>query len=274
MLAGNSTLQIYMAGVETPSTIGQGGAYFYWDGKTSAGQLAASGSYYIKLEEVDVYGHVNTLVHEISLLQAQPYVELDIYNSAGEFVYSHREADIQPSGKIVLGIPDKIILKATGNNDVTIVFGPGLNDFMAWNGMNSFGTAVSSGIYELRIVSKNKYGKIIEAGKTVQIFRETGNFIENIIVAPNPYKGLKSGITFWWGKSATGSAALYLYNIAGELARTLNGKLEDGGLIWDAEAQNGRNVSDGLYIYVLVAKNEYGYIQKKTGKIAVLRNLK
>lgn len=57
-----------------------------WDGTTDGGQPAASGTYYISAAETDTFGQVMNVTKDITLIKNSTYVQLNIFNSAGELV--------------------------------------------------------------------------------------------------------------------------------------------------------------------------------------------
>jgi len=260
-------LSIYLPGMITPDDMGQTGTVFTWDGTTNAMQPAASGSYYIKIEQVDTYGHVAVLIKDFSVMQVEQYVELLVYNSAGEIVYDYKQYTTAPNN-VTLQLADIIPVQKSGNNNIQVVYGPGLTDYINWNGLNSNGVAVGSGTYEVKIISRTLEGTEVTASKTVIVLSEGSKYLDNIKAYPNPYTGT-GVLTFAWTSSYPGRIIIRVYNISGELVRTLGGDLAAGSLTWDCTTGAGNSVSQGYYVAVLTSTDTQGYINQKMVKFVI-----
>ncbi len=68
------------------------------------------------------------------------------------------------------------------------------------------------------------------------------NSIDNIVVKPNPVRGMS--VTFW---NASGN--IWIYNAAGELVHTQH--VVDGWPTWDTKNNNGELVASGIYVCVI-----------------------
>ena len=260
-------LSIYLPGLITPDDMSQTGTAFSWDGTTNAMQPAASGSYYIKIQQVDTYNHVSVLIKDFSVMQVEQYVELLVYNSAGEIVYDYKQYTTAPNN-VTLQLADIIPVQKSGNNNIQVVYGPGLLDYINWNGLNNSGVAVGSGTYEVKIISRTIEGTEVTASKTVIVLSEGSKYLGDIKAYPNPYTGAGS-LTFAWTSSYPGRMTIRVYNISGELVRTLNGDLAAGTLPWDCTTAAGSAVSQGYYIAVLTSTDSEGYINQKMVKFVI-----
>ena len=133
---------------------------------------------------------------------------------------------------------------------------------------------MAGGTYELQVVVKDELGRITEAAKSIQVFREDKKALKDVAVVPNPYRGGKAGVSLVWGAGVSGDAVLSFYNSAGEIVKAINTRLENGSAVWDARATDGSPAAQGLYIFVLQAKTSEGYLERKTGKIVIMKNKK
>jgi subtilisin family serine protease len=92
--------------------------------------------------------------------------------------------------------------------------------------------------------------------------------LNEVRVYPNPYKpnsGLgHSKITF---DNLTDSAKIKIFNIAGELVRSMEEEGSTGRKEWDATNDNSERLASGVYIYLITADNG----SKKIGKLAIIR---
>ncbi|MGD0565962.1 MAG: hypothetical protein ABSA34_01365, partial [Candidatus Goldiibacteriota bacterium] len=251
-----------------------------WDGKTDAGQPAASGTYYLAVDETDTYGHVTDITKTITLIQDSTYIQLNIFNSAGELVRKITDYNfIFPpdflSGTAALGVimnvPAVITTKEANLSPVQVMFGSQTGDFMLWDGKNNSGISVSSGVYEMQIVVKTESLLAVVASKSVTVLENNDVFIGEIKALPNPYMGSGNGIEFRWTSNETGNMSITIFNMSGELIRILNTKLENGSMKWDTATASGNLVSNGLYIAVLQGISGGGNIARLKVKVAINR---
>jgi len=269
MITNKEYLGIYLPGVETPETINEGGSVFIWDAKSDRGQYVKTGVYYIKVEEQDGYGHTNVVIKEITVMKEEEYVEVRIFNSAGELVRVIREEKEVPE-KVELGV-DNVIPIEKGGAEIIIKYGDEPGDSVKWDGKNSEGIAVSSGTYEVQVITKDEKGIRVQASKTVIVLSEGKEVIGEVKVYPNPVKkgkGEKARVR--WEAKGEGEVRIYIYNAAGELVRKVEGKVELGELEWDLKTGSGAMASQGNYICVIEARSKEGYSQRKIIKISIL----
>jgi flagellar hook assembly protein FlgD len=263
-------VEIQIPGVETPDNIGEGMSIFYWDGTNDGGQNVDNGVYYIKVEERDGYGHTNVVIKDISVINVEEYVEVNIYNSAGEKVKTIKENKYFMPEKINLKINDMIILEKTGG-EVVVRYGEEPDAYMIWDGRNSKGEIVSNGTYEIQVVTRTSEGKLKYASKTVIILNEaTEEIIKEVKAIPNPvYRG--GEIKIAWKGQGEGEVKIYVYNTAGELIKRLEGRIEAGEKVWDLRTAEGKPAAEGMYVCVIEAKNKEGYTDREKIKIAIIK---
>jgi flagellar hook assembly protein FlgD len=251
-----------------------------WDGTTDGGQPAASGTYYISAAETDTFGQVMNVTKDITLIKNSTYVQLNIFNSAGELVRTITDVNFVfppnflsgPDGLgIKLDVPQLITTKQANSSPVQIKFGAASADIMLWDGKNAEGLSVSSGVYEMQLVVKTETLTEIVATKSVTVLENNDVFIGNIKTVPNPYNGSTDGIQLIWTANETGKMTISIYNIYGELIRNINAALESGAVSWDVKTAGGNQASNGLYIAVLQGISESGNVARMMVKIAVNR---
>lgn len=293
VIGENSVMAIYLPGVRPSANPGMSGLSFTWDGKNDAGQFLASGAYMVKIEEIDTYDRLTTYNRDITVMRVQTYAKLKVFNTAGELVRIITEMGKVVPDSIFLGNdaegtqgvkalanPDVIVINNNKPNDINITYGTGDNDFIIWDGRNSFGLAVSSGIYELQVCLRTREGFLKEATRTVFIRNEGKKYLGNISIVPNPYRGTTNGIEIRWdlggvtwmpdpGGAQTGEVAVLICSVSGEQVRKIYGKLQAGRVVWDLKSASGELVTTGIYIAVIEAKSSDGYLERKTQKIAV-----
>lgn len=282
-------------GVVSASSIGFGGQFnilipgvgyegtdvnVSWNAKTDAGQYTASGPYSIRIDEIDTYGRDRDTTIPVTVIRNETYIQLNIFNSAGELVRSITNYDFVFPPNYVPGpakvgvsmdVPPLIITNKGGISAVEIRFGSSANELMLWDGKNNFGMAVSSGVYETQIVIKTELLLTTIAASNITVLQSDGDFLSNIKAFPNPYDGTGPGIELRWDANEAGNVVINIYNITGELVRVIHEKLENKSAKWDMATSNGNQVSNGLYIAVLQGISSGGYRKKMKVKLAVNR---
>ncbi|MBP7793270.1 MAG: hypothetical protein KA120_09465 [Candidatus Goldbacteria bacterium] len=273
VISSNSEFEIRLPRVETPSTFGNGSTSYYWDATNAQSQEVGGGVYYVKIDTKDVYGHITTIIKDITVMRVEEYVELNIYNSAGEIIRSIRKEKKTSGGAVTLNeLGGKLIFTKEGEEQL-IKYGNNIGDYIYWDGKNQGGEIVSSGIYEVQVILKNvESGIVSEASKTVTVLREGKVYIGELKAVPNPYvKGSGGIIRFEWTLQGaeTGTVTIRIYNVAGELIKRLEGYLAAGAINWDLKTEDGNDATRGIYIAVMEAKNSEGYKDRKIIKFAI-----
>ena len=251
-----------------------------WDARSDSGQFVAAGSYYIRVDQRDTYNRDTDIVLAVSVMRNESYKRMNIYNSAGELVYTHTDYDFvfppdyMPDPAMVgvnMNVPPLVISKDAGINPVQIRFGSRVDDFMMWDGKNNFGIAVGSGVYQAQIVIKTETLLATFAASSITVLKEGGKFFSGIKVMPNPYKGEGPGMEFRWDTNETGNATLSIYNINGELVRVISEKLEKRSAKWNMLTNEGSQASNGIYVAVLYGESSGGNRDRIKVKAAVNR---
>jgi len=269
--AAGDPYAIHLPGIETPDSAGLGGTSIMWDAKNSQGQEVRQGVYYIKVESKDQYGHVSAFINEVTVFRVEEYVELNIFNSAGEIVRSIRQYKSPVSEKLSLKVSELLIINKDGSS-IAIEYNQG--EHIMWDGKNSRGRTVTSGTYEIQIVAHTSQGSRIEASKTVIVLNEGKKYMSDIVIAPNPVKretGKPEMVRLIWTTETaeTGTMNIRIYNVAGELVSIINTTLESGEAAWNLRSRGGRKASAGPYVVVFEARNSEGYVERKMEKMGL-----
>jgi hypothetical protein len=287
MVSGEGTFNLYLAGVETKDTQGSGGTNFSWSGDNDQSQFIGPGAYYLKVEETDPYGHVVTITKDISVIDGREYVELNIYNAAGELIRKQRQYGLNYSGYALnIDVPDLISIDPAGNNSISIKYTGNASDVLAWDGRTGAGMTVSNGIYEIQIIVKDDIRGMVSASKTVTVLGAAKAFLGKLSIVPNPltqsdFDSL-GGVEIRWDFGAPawqpnyplavpGTVRIMILDAAGGLVRELTGNLAAGTINWDTKTPSGRPVAGGVYIVVVEARSASGYLERKMQKIAIIR---
>lgn len=286
MISGEDAFEIFLSGVETPASLGTGGTMFGWEGENDQSQFAGPGAYYLKVEETDTYGHTYTITKEISIIDGREYVELNVFNAAGELVKRQRQYGNNYSGFAMnIEVDDLITLVPGANNNVAIKYTGNAADVLTWDGRTGDGMVVSNGIYELQITVKDDIRGIVSTSKTVTVMSEHDKFLGNISLVPNPYTKndeALGGIEIRWDFGAAawvlnnpmavpGRINIKIMDMSGALVRKLSGSLSAGYVKWDTIAAKGNPAAGGVYIVIVEAVSAEGYLERKIQKLAIIR---
>lgn len=265
-------LQLSMLGVQTlDQTTLDFITNLYWDGTNDGGQLISQGLYFIKFTVENEYGQVETTIKEINILISQEYVRLKIYNSAGEVVRVI-ESPNTPGTIVSLGVND-VVAVGKGNNDVEVEYAPG--QIIKWDGNNSDGRTVDSGVYEMKVEISTADGYKITASKSVTVLNAgKAGVISGEKISPNPIvleSGNSGKVAIQWIPSGPGRMTVTIYNSTGELIRKTVMGLVPSSFDWDLKTVGGQPVTSGVYVVVLQAKRDTGEMDVKVMKMAVLK---
>jgi hypothetical protein len=250
MIMGEGAFDILIPGVEIPETQGQGSTMFSWEGKNDQGQFVETGPYFLKVEQADAYGHVTTITKDINIMDGREYVELNVFNGAGELIRTQRQYGAGYSGfTLSIDVPDLISIKPGGSSNVTIKYTNNAADVLTWDGRTSAGMLVSNGIYEIQIIVKDDIRGTASTAKSVMVLRESDTVLGNLSIAPNPYtksNQASGGMEIRWdfgapawqpnyAYAASGHIRIMILDVAGGLVRELAGDLSTGMIKWDTK---------------------------------------
>jgi flagellar hook assembly protein FlgD len=274
VILGETSLRIFLPGVDTSGQIGLGGSWFTWNGENAQGQDAASGPYYIVVDQIDTYGHDVSITKQINVIDNREYVEMNVFNAAGELVKSIRQYGAAYSGSLMVDVPDVITIDPAGGNSVVVKYSGNAGDSITWDGKDNAGLIVSNGIYEIQILVKDSVAGTVMAEKTVSILNSGKVNLGKIAIVPNPFREEQgSSITITWDGAMEGRVSVSILNIAGERVKELTGDLNAGSIAWNTNTASGSPVPNGLYIVIVEGKSASGYMDRKIQKLAILRSL-
>lgn len=271
-------LELRFAGLQTPDQLGAGAAHtisFFWDGSSDSGQEITQGLYYLKISTQDTYGHVITRIESIHIRRMEEYARINIFNSAGELV-RRLETNNITSTNVALEVDDVI---QVGKNSGAISIEYAAGSVISWDGLNSQGRTVDSGVYEIQVELKTAQGFNVMASKSVTILNAGyDGIITDEKVYPNPVvvtdDGSASFVTIKWLSLASGSAGIKIYNMAGELIRDINTTIPAGmaGISWNLKSAGGNSVASGAYVIVVTIRKDTGESEVKKIKLAIVRS--
>ena len=116
-------------------------------------------------------------------------------------------------------------------------------------------------LYELRFDGlEDEAGNRINGSLTLSI---TAASLDQVRVFPNPFFPGRGQLT--WG-FLTAEAVVHIYDMGGQLLRTLEEGNGDGGVKWDGRNQAGKPIDSGVYLYKVMGAGE-----ERVGKFALIR---
>ena len=275
-MTSDTPLHIYLPGINTPSDPTALGTFFNWNSITDGNQVTGGGVYYIKFEELDIYGHTNVLIKSISMFVVEQYVEVAIYNSAGELVKTIKDYKDVSNTSISLKVGNNkgMVIVEKGVNAIDITYGTGLFDYVTWDGLNDQGLAVSSGSYEVQVNLVTNQGRTTVATKTITVLSEKVSYMGDVSIQPNPYvhsASLTKTIRFAWiPGTETGWMNVTVYNIAGEKVVSFRTTLESGSVVWNVKTGDNSKAANGYFVVVFESQNRTGRLDRKIEKLAMV----
>jgi len=243
---------------------------FKWDGRNENGQDINQGVYYIKIRATDAYGHVNTTVKEVSVLKTEEYIRVSIYNTAGELV---RRMEQEKTPGSITGLEINSVVYIDENSGTTIKIGT--TDSMQWDGKNSFGDLVASGLYEVQLEVKDESGYTVFSTQTITVLNNGSREILGEIKAfPNPsYIGEEEEgtIRIQWTGIGEGTVTVRIYNIAAEMCAKITSRIQDGHADWNVKNMANSRMAGGYYVAVIEANEKGGMMERRIVKLVVVR---
>jgi len=247
-----------------------------WDTTNNNGQPVAAGTYFIQVQVTNNNGTLNTYNQEVSIVSGGGRDNLSIFNSAGELV------DQIPVGFLTapaLGLT--LVGSSTGvagagsAHPIEFKVEGGANSTpttIKWDGTNSQGQAVQSGVYQVRLV-------FVEPGTTSEVIKvipvaivNPGNngpqkTVDAAVVAPQPFlaKNGGAGLTVRYVVDNNNmQMSARVYNLAGQLV--LEGA--DGGS--GRFTLQANQLASGIYIVELQMNEGRAVVARRLTKIAVV----
>jgi hypothetical protein len=238
------------------------GGTFSWNGLNANGQVVAAGVYTVSFTEtgVSVPRDYST---EVTVLSSQSTGSVSIYNSAGELVqYFPLATDSAPD----LILSSDSFVPGAGKPGLTITWGPEPGESVQWNGLNSSGVQVASGIYRIELNSQSPGAPMVTLKAFVQVFDPATDLLGGVVVAPNPLVGGHTLYIYAPGLGASDSLKLGFYDLAGQLGVQAYGQ----GPKQQLNVPN--DLSGGVYLVVLEARSaETGAFERRVFKVALVR---
>jgi flagellar hook assembly protein FlgD len=243
-----------------------------WDGTNQAGEPVSNGEYFIKIDNIDPYGTVETLTEKVTVHRPLSRVQVTIYNSAGEAVRTLWAEVENPQDLVTSVALSRGTLKPSSGpsvpgagNEVEITLSNGV--VLVWDGRNDEGTIVDSGQYYVEILSEDGKGAQIVITREVAVINAADISVGVLVAAPNVVEAGDAGTKFMLTTSGFYTLRVGVYNTAGELVRKIQGLPGANEAWWES-----RGFANGLYIAVVeVLTPEGGIADRAVRKIVVFR---
>jgi flagellar hook assembly protein FlgD len=261
-VTGNSAFIPNAGGSVTVDLLGTGGV-FTWNGVNNNGQTVSGGSYTVVTSE-NPPGGGSTVQYSsgVTVLSQPAQNVVAIYNSAGEMVQQYT----LPAGAIsFLNLSSNSLVPQTGaGKGLTISVGNAPGDSVTWNGLNAQGQQVSSGTYQVVVLSQSPSGPV-KMDASVQVIDAPADLLAGAMAGPEPLGAGKELTVVAPNLAPTDSLVVEIYDLAGERVAASAG-------VGPTQTVNLPRISGGVYLVVLTAHSSAtGGMERKVLKLAVLR---
>ena len=130
---------------------------------------------------------------------------------------------------------------------------------------------MDNGNYVLQIVNVDESGYKTIAQANITVLHNGYEIINNIKIIPNPMDTNKNDVmTFRYSVMAGTKVTIKIYNMAGELVKTLYDLNATGEIKWDISAENTAYVS-GVYVCIVDAQASNGINKRRIEKFVLIR---
>ena len=245
-----------------------------WDGTNKNDDPVTNGKYYIKVDNIDPFGVVNSVSETVMVSRTIVKIEVKIYNEAGEVVrtlYSYQE---DPGGNLGSNVSLSTgVIKPTldgtptaGNGNVVYITLPN-GQQMAWDGKSDAGSVVTNGHYMVEVDWTDGKGgqEVITRGLLVQAGSDSG--VPGTVHAwPNVLKGGVGQTQLRVDSTMSFTLRTRLYDTAGELVKAP----PSGGAGTNEVDLDCRGLSSGIYLAVTqITDAQGGLAGRQTTKILI-----
>lgn len=248
-----------------------------WDGKNSSGNIVEDGIYTYKITAVDMVGLDAIPATDSFTVEGSSPRITSVSDSPNPFI--PKDASVNTI-KYTLSEQAHITIKLFDSNNnlvktlVDSKVDPGENS-VTWNGTNTSGTIVNSGIYTYKIDAVDSAGKKADqVSRTILVDVEPPS-ITNLTVTPNPFEPIGSNfITISYTLSENADTTVEIYDQVNILIDTLeidSYKISgENSIKWDGKDSSGRIVKDGTYTCKISAIDSAGFRAEPATAIVII----
>ena len=223
-----------------------------WDGIGADGTPVSNGVYHIKIDSIDSFGAVTSVIQQATVSRALAKVSIAIYNGAGEIVKHIYALTDDPSGAAMNNVLLSSQVLAPGATSqagapVSVQITVQASTFpvtLAWDGTSDSGAFVSDGHYLVAVRWVDGKGGETDISKGILV---TGGRLDQKVEAwPNILKAGQSTLTFNYLSLGSYSLKVKLYTMAREWVTSLEGPVGGNQASW-----NATGCASGLYLAVV-----------------------
>jgi len=177
------------------------------------------------------------------------------------------------------GIGHDIVAILDGNTEKPII----MNDFYEAD-LNSYtnGTILypfhnlSEGLHTLSLKVWDVFNNSGEAYLEFNVIKSEKFVVNELNNYPNPFSELTSFVFSHNQAEGKLDVSLRVFNLSGQIVKTIETSIIPTGyrsepIYWDGRDDSGYPLSNGLYIYRVVVKNEAGQTDGKSGKLVLMK---
>jgi uncharacterized repeat protein (TIGR01451 family) len=251
----------------------QGQQIATWDGTTQSGDPVTNGKYYVKVDNIDPYGVVNSVSETVAVSRSIAKVVVLVYNSAGEVVrhlYSYADdpnnlplSDVNMSTNVIKPVAGATPIPGSSNT-VSITSPNGLN--VVWDGKSDTGAIVTNGHYEVEVHFTDGKGGEETFTRGVVVQAGSGSTADGVVVAiPNVLTSGQTTTILTVNSTTSYTLTANLYDVAGELIRKAT-----PGPGANQATLDFTGISSGIYMAVTELRDANGgLVSKQITKILI-----
>jgi len=256
-----------------------------WDGRTANGTFVKNGSYFVKMDVVDPYGVNDAVVKCVSVVIPQRWVQMTIYNEAGEGVRFYEPEMVR---RIMAGDDDlstedlkvgevtlspKVISPSyedpsAPNGATTISFPSGGR--LTWDGRNMRNEIVANGQYQVEIRSWGE--NVGEQTMLLPVAVLHGDLRggSRTVLAPNPIRlsqDPKGVFLVTLVGPQVDHTVVRIFTLSGHIVENLSSAPGDPTRVeWPVEREGRYRQAVGLYLAVVEQRCGAGVVDRKIVK--------
>jgi hypothetical protein len=249
-------------------------------------------SYYAANETEDAHGCYNNIMvggldQSAEPDAAGPVVTLYMNNQNFVFggitdenpdmlAFANDESGINTVGT---GIGHDIVAILDGNTEKPII----LNDFYE-SDLDSYSSgtirypfySLSEGLHTLSLKVWDVFNNSSDAYLEFNVVKSDNFMIDELSNYPNPFRDETHFVISHNQGEGNLDVSLRIYNLSGQVVKTFQTTVELTGyrtepIIWDGSDDSGYPLSKGMYIYRLIATNDSGRTDDKSGKLILIK---
>jgi flagellar hook assembly protein FlgD len=271
-----------------------GSSSLAWDGTNDNGQYLENGTYTIKIEARDQFGHVTAQVKQVSLVSPRGENEVALYNSSGEIVLRYNIAALMRDAQNIAlrgsnnsRMPDLMDMSLPEGDSFAQAYDPQTGQALSallvtftdengdkyswkWDGRNQVGQRVQSGTYILALLQTRGNSQVTVVTRQVVVISTATApaSASSAILVPNPVVGAdKEAWTEVVYKPALNAQAwVVVYNLAGEKVGQGGDPLKTGKVRINLDRLSG-----GVYLVRFTLNDGKAIFDSKMLRLAVVK---